>query len=162
LYDFTQDSVLTVEYNMCVICSFHQVCVQWQPATDTSANSNGSSSNSSSNNNSDSSSINSTNSVQVMLHIALQASADRADSYKSERYNSGSYRSIMPVLSLPITVHRQQYTAVSQPPILADFHEACDAYLDNVRASNTLYNFAQKLSCYVQAVHHACVHFTCV
>jgi hypothetical protein len=154
--------VLTVEYNMCVICSFHQVCVQWQPATDTSANSNGSSSNSSSNNNSDSSSINSTNSVQVMLHIALQASADRADSYKSERYNSGSYRSIMPVLSLPITVHRQQYTAVSQPPILADFHEACDAYLDNVRASNTLYNFAQKLSCYVQAVHHACVHFTCV
>jgi hypothetical protein len=127
--------------------------VQWQSANDTSANSNSTSSSSS--NSTTDNSTSSADSVQVMLHIAVQASADRDGGYASERYKSGSYRIIMPVLSLPITVHRQQYTAVSQPPILADFHEACDACLDNASCTQQLCNSSQKQSCYVQAMHHA-------
>jgi hypothetical protein len=104
---------------MYAICSLHQICLQWQPAAaDTSASSS-STSNSSRNSTIDSSNTGIVDSVQVMLHIALQSPTGRADGYKSERYKSGSYRSIMPVLSLPITVHRQQDIAVSQPPLFA-------------------------------------------
>ena len=96
---------------MYALCSLHQVCVHWQPAAPHSAAD--SNSNSNSNSTAESSKCNA-DSVQVMLHIAVQLPADRADGYESERYKSGSYRSIMPVLSLPITVHRKQPVAVCQ------------------------------------------------